>query len=205
MARSRTPSRCKAEREFPRVKAIGVGYSSRISVDELGREALITEIQGELICGFTRNPSVSAPGTEAVSIAVWEPAHRSHAHPASAEIAGSLRSQTLTVTRSDVPLGSNLHAQEIILTATPEGDSLSQTELVGLVNTANSWKGQRLECIAVIKGRLGINAARDQMKMRLSDVSVSWDNAELLQRLVRYLLQADVRRRRRIRFRLRER
>jgi UDP-glucuronate 4-epimerase len=81
--------------------------------------------------------------------------------------------------------------------ATPEdiapGDSLSPVAPHRIVNIGNSQTVKLLDFIEILEEALGRKAERNMMDMQPGDVTATWANAELLQRLTGYKPQTDLR------------
>jgi len=74
-----------------------------------------------------------------------------------------------------------------------EGDSLSPVAPFRIVNIGNSDKVRLLDFIDAIEHELGIKAIRNYMPMQPGDVSATWADASLVQRLTGYRPQTDFR------------
>lgn len=75
----------------------------------------------------------------------------------------------------------------------PEGDSLSPVAPWRVVNIGNSEKVRLLDFIEAIEACIGKKAIRNYMPMQPGDVTATWANAELLQKLTGYRPQTDFR------------
>ncbi|MDH4981132.1 NAD-dependent epimerase/dehydratase family protein [Hyphomicrobium sp. D-2] len=71
------------------------------------------------------------------------------------------------------------------------GDSLSPVAPYRVVNIGNSDKVRLLDFVEAIEACLGKTAIRNYMPMQMGDVTATWANAELLQRLTDYRPQTD--------------
>jgi UDP-glucuronate 4-epimerase len=74
-----------------------------------------------------------------------------------------------------------------------EGDSLSAVAPFRIVNIGNSDKVRLLDFIDAIEDELGIKAVRNYMPMQPGDVSATWADASLVQRLTGYRPQTAFR------------
>jgi UDP-glucuronate 4-epimerase len=74
-----------------------------------------------------------------------------------------------------------------------EGDSISLVAPFRIVNIGNSDKVRLLDFIDAIEDELGIKAIRNYMPMQPGDVSATWADASLVQRLTGYRPQTDIR------------
>ena len=88
----------------------------------------------------------------------------------------------------DVPPVQPAGSDEIM-----EGDSLSSVAPFRIVNIGNSDKVRLLDFIDAIEDELGIKAIRNYMPMQPGDVSATWADASLVQRLTGYRPQTDFR------------
>ncbi|MCX7301590.1 MAG: GDP-mannose 4,6-dehydratase [Rhodobacterales bacterium] len=75
----------------------------------------------------------------------------------------------------------------------PEGDSLSPVAPWRVVNIGNSDKVRLLDFVDAIEAATGKPAIRNYMPMQQGDVTSTWADASLLQRLTGYRPQTDVR------------
>lgn len=75
----------------------------------------------------------------------------------------------------------------------PEGDSLSPVAPWRVVNIGNSEKVRLLDFVEAIEDCIGTKAIRNYMPMQPGDVTATWANAELLQKLTGYRPQTDFR------------
>jgi UDP-glucuronate 4-epimerase len=73
----------------------------------------------------------------------------------------------------------------------PDGDSLSPVAPFRIVNIGNSEKVLLLDFVDAIEEYLGRKARRNYMDMQAGDVTATWANAELLERLTGYSPQTD--------------
>lgn len=77
--------------------------------------------------------------------------------------------------------------------AVPNGDSLSPVAPYRVVNIGNSDKVRLLDFVEAIEDYLGKKAVRNYMGMQAGDVSATWADASLLQRLTGYQPKTDFR------------
>ncbi|WP_166418689.1 GDP-mannose 4,6-dehydratase [Cochlodiniinecator piscidefendens] len=74
-----------------------------------------------------------------------------------------------------------------------EGDSLSAVAPYRVVNIGNSDKVRLMDFIEAIEDAAGKKAERNYMEMQKGDVTATWADASLLQRLTGYKPETDVR------------
>ncbi len=72
-----------------------------------------------------------------------------------------------------------------------EGDSLSPVAPYRIVNIGNSEKVRLLDFVDAIEAELGIAARRNYLEMQAGDVSATWADTQLLQRLTGYRPQRN--------------
>lgn len=75
----------------------------------------------------------------------------------------------------------------------PEGDSLSPVAPWRVVNIGNSKCERLMDMIDAIEDSLGVEAQKNFMEMQKGDVTATWADASLLQRLTGYRPQTDMR------------
>ena len=72
------------------------------------------------------------------------------------------------------------------------GDSLSPVGPFRVVNIGNSDKVRLLDFIDAIEAELGIKATRNYMPMHMGDVTATWADCSLLERLTGFRPQTDL-------------